>query len=138
MTGNGDMLYFAGAELTRVQCAYTSIEQVEQTCKEIAEGYEDYEGVTMPLKPKPVKLTHRIEEWMLHWAYSFARDGQASETFVNSLDKHLQDMFVSFTEMGLCNHVTDQFGKSYYVCNTRDKQEIYEIFMTALTAQNQQ
>lgn len=138
LTGNGDMLYFAGAETTRVQCAYVSVEQVEQYCTEIAVGYDDYEGVKMPLKPKPVKLTHRIEEWMLHWAYSLAHDGQISEERVKWLDQHLRDMFVSFTEMGICNYVTDQFGKSYYVCNTRDKQEIYEIFMTALTAQNQQ
>lgn len=138
LTGNGDMLYFAGAETTRVQCAYVSIEQVENRCKEIAEGYEDYEGAKMPLKPKPVKLTHPIQEWMLHWAYCFAKDGQATEAFVNGLDQHLQDMFKSFCEIGLCNFVTDKFGKGFYVANTRDKAEIYDLVMTYATAQNVQ
>ena len=138
LTGNGDMLYFAGAETTRVQCAYVSIEQVENRCKEIAAGYEDYEGAKMPLKPKPVKLTHPIKEWMLEWAYSFARDGQAREEFVKGLNQTLQDMFQSFLEIGLCNFVTDKFGKGFYVINTRDKSEIYDLLMTYATAQNQQ
>jgi S-DNA-T family DNA segregation ATPase FtsK/SpoIIIE len=138
LTGNGDMLYFAGAETTRVQCAYVSIEQVENRCKEIATGYEDYEGAKMPLKPEPVKLTHPIKEWMLQWALCFAKDGQATEAFVKGLDQHLQDMFQSFCEIGLCNFVTDKFGKGFYVANTRDKAEIYDLVMTYATAQNQQ
>ena len=138
LTGNGDMLYFAGAETTRVQCAYVSIEQVEKYCTEIAVGYDDYEGDKMPLKPKPVIPTHRIEEWMLYWAYCMGKSGRESDQVIKRFDQHLQDMFQSFVEIGLVNIETDQFGKSYYVATTRDKQEIYEIFMTALTAQNQQ
>lgn len=44
LTGCGDMLYFAGAELTRVQCAYVGIDEVEATCKEIGESYADFGG----------------------------------------------------------------------------------------------
>ena len=44
LTGCGDMLYFAGAELTRVQCAYVGIDEVEATCKEIGENYADFNG----------------------------------------------------------------------------------------------
>lgn len=44
LTGSGDMLYFAGAELTRVQCAYVGIDEVEATCKEIGESYADYKA----------------------------------------------------------------------------------------------
>ena len=44
LTGNGDMLYFAGAELTRVQCAYVGIDEVEATCREIGESYADFGG----------------------------------------------------------------------------------------------
>lgn len=44
LTGCGDMLYFAGAELTRVQCAYVGIDEVEATCKEIGESYADFSG----------------------------------------------------------------------------------------------
>ena len=44
LTGCGDMLYFAGAELTRVQCAYVGIDEVETTCREIGENYADFEA----------------------------------------------------------------------------------------------
>lgn len=138
LTGNGDMLYFAGAETTRVQCAYVSIEQVENRCKEIAEGYEDYEGVKMPLKPKPVKLTHPITRDMLVYANALAHDGQISEREVKRFGQWLEDVLQSFCEIGLCNYVTDKFGESYYVANTRDKAEIYDLVMTYATAQNQQ
>ena len=138
LTGNGDMLYFAGAETTRVQCAYVSIEQVENRCKEIAAGYEDYEGAKMPLKPKPVKLTHPITRDMLVYANAIAHDGQISEREVKRFGQWLEDVLQSFCEIGLCNYVTDKFGESYYVANTRDKAEIYDLVMTYATAQNQQ
>lgn len=138
LTGNGDMLYFAGAETTRVQCAYVSIEQVYKYCKEIAAGYEDYEGVKMPLKPKPVKLTHPITRDMLVYANALAHDGQIHEREVKRFGKWLEDVMQSFCEIGLCNYVTDKFGESYYVANTRDKAEIYDLVMTYATAENVQ
>ena len=47
-------------------------------------------------------------------------------------------MFQSFLEIGLCNFATDKFGKGFYVINTRDKAEIYDLLMTYATAQNHQ
>lgn len=44
LTGCGDMIYFAGAETTRVQCAYASIEEVSKSCEEIGEANADYDG----------------------------------------------------------------------------------------------
>lgn len=41
LTGNGDMLYFAGAEVTRVQCAYIGTHEVMNTCRQIADAYDD-------------------------------------------------------------------------------------------------
>lgn len=41
LTGQGDMIYFAGAETTRVQCAYASIEEVSKSCEEIGESNAD-------------------------------------------------------------------------------------------------
>lgn len=35
LTGKGDMLFFAGAEVTRVQCAYASIKEITQLCDDI-------------------------------------------------------------------------------------------------------
>lgn len=42
LTGKGDMLFFAGAETTRVQCAYTSLSDVTQLCEEISKKYDGY------------------------------------------------------------------------------------------------
>lgn len=41
LTGCGDMLYFSGAEITRVQCAYISTPEVQNSCHAIAEGYQN-------------------------------------------------------------------------------------------------
>jgi hypothetical protein len=35
------MLYFAGAEVTRVQCAYIGTHEVMNTCRQIADAYDD-------------------------------------------------------------------------------------------------
>ena len=53
LTGCGDMIYFAGAETTRVQCAYASIEEVSKSCEEIAKSNDDYEDrFSMKVTPK--------------------------------------------------------------------------------------
>ena len=44
LTGRGDMIYFAGAETTRVQCAYAGIDEVLQTVSDIADSYDEYEA----------------------------------------------------------------------------------------------
>ena len=41
LTGAGDMLYFSGAETTRVQCAYVSTQEVLRRCKDIGENNDD-------------------------------------------------------------------------------------------------
>lgn len=41
LTGCGDMLYFSGAEITRVQCAYISTPDVIKSCNAIGESYQD-------------------------------------------------------------------------------------------------
>lgn len=41
LTGCGDMLYFAGAEITRVQCAYVSTQEVIRLCNDICNIHAD-------------------------------------------------------------------------------------------------
>lgn len=41
LTGSGDMLYFSGAEITRVQCAYVSTQDVIQRCNDIGKTHAD-------------------------------------------------------------------------------------------------
>lgn len=53
LTGKGDMLYFAGAETTRVQCAYTSLSDVTQLCEEISKEYADYKSTAILKESEP-------------------------------------------------------------------------------------
>ena len=56
LTGRGDMLFFDGSpETVRVQCAYTSTEEVMQMCRELSEEYADAEETILPEEPKPVQ-----------------------------------------------------------------------------------
>ena len=41
LTGCGDMLYFSGAEITRVQCAYVSTQEVIRRCNDIGNIHAD-------------------------------------------------------------------------------------------------
>lgn len=52
LTGKGDMLYFAGGDTTRVQCAYVSTEDVMTMCSDMNSEY----GYCLPtlLPPAPV------------------------------------------------------------------------------------
>lgn len=51
LTGRGDMIYFAGAETTRVQCAYASIEDVAKSCEEIGDSNADFSSsFKLPVK----------------------------------------------------------------------------------------
>lgn len=47
LTGKGDMLLFSGADTTRLQCAYTSIDDVVSTCSELSARYADCRNAYM-------------------------------------------------------------------------------------------
>ena len=53
LTGKGDMLYFAGGDMERVQCAYTSTDEVMQMCEEIRDDFEDCKATMLPAEPEP-------------------------------------------------------------------------------------
>ena len=89
LTGCGDMIYFAGAETTRVQCAYASIEEVSRSCEEIGEIYADYKGEEI-LKEKEeqpeyvheVRLTAPIHRFTKAAAFLVSDQNTVSETWV--------------------------------------------------------
>lgn len=54
LTGKGDMLYFAGSDTTRVQCAYISTEEVTEMCNEMSEEYEECHPTYLPEAPRPI------------------------------------------------------------------------------------
>ena len=51
LTGKGDMLFFNGGESTRVQCAYTSTEDVISMCEEMKDEYDNCVPTMLPAKP---------------------------------------------------------------------------------------
>lgn len=53
LTGNGDMIYFSGATVTRVQCAYASVDDVLGLCGELAGRYAGFEYRSV-IAQKPV------------------------------------------------------------------------------------
>jgi len=102
LTGNGDMLYFAGAELTRVQCAYVGIDEVETTCKEIGESYADYKGydaedIDRFVFPKPLpwastKIGHDVLSLCqyranIHKEYFYDENGVFQEWLVKAMQE---------------------------------------------------
>jgi S-DNA-T family DNA segregation ATPase FtsK/SpoIIIE len=57
LLGKGDMLFFDGKpENVRVQCAYISTDEVNETCKDLAAEYADCAPAFLPEPPKPVEL----------------------------------------------------------------------------------
>lgn len=58
LTGKGDMLYFAGADTERVQCAYVSTDDVLAMCNEMSDEYDDREATMLPEEQKPVEQQH--------------------------------------------------------------------------------
>lgn len=60
LTGRGDMLFFDGSpENVRVQCAFTSTEEVLQMCREMKEEFDDIEETFLPVPPKPEPVKPR-------------------------------------------------------------------------------
>ena len=71
LTGNGDMLYFAGGDFTRVQCAYVSTEDVMDMCFDIKEEYENCKQTYLPLPPQ-MEQASRVPEYVKKYARQLA------------------------------------------------------------------
>lgn len=55
LTGCGDMLYFSGAEITRVQCAFVSTDEVVRRCNDIGATHTE-------CRPKVLKVQQQKQE----------------------------------------------------------------------------
>lgn len=89
LTGKGDMIFFSGADTTRVQCAYASIEEVISICNDINERYEGYQSKTILKEPeekqefvREVRLTTPIHRFTKAAALIVADHNSVSETWV--------------------------------------------------------
>ena len=125
LTGNGDMLFFAGAETTRIQCAYTSIEEVDAACGEIAEGYDDYENEDITPKRERIKTTYPVSLRHIEWANMLAHDG-AVPAYMMDCSEPFKEAMQCFIELGIAD-VDNSLGYKRYVAKIRDPYEIEEI-----------
>lgn len=128
LTGNGDMLFFAGAETTRIQCAYTSIEDVAATCDEIASGYTNYENISVVPERKRVNTTYPVHHFMLSWAIDMSRFTEFSEWDIPESDA-LDKMKVVLQELGVWELEVDQYGRKKFIVKVHDKEELDELIM---------
>ena len=55
LTGRGDMLFFAGADSIRVQCAYISTDEVNEMCRDMADTWKDATETFLPAPPTTVE-----------------------------------------------------------------------------------
>ncbi len=79
LTGKGDMLFFEGGDFIRVQCAYTSTDDVNTLCQELSEEWKnakqvylpEYEFEPMTLVQKEKKFDHILPETIkfLEWCH---------------------------------------------------------------------
>ena len=109
LTGCGDMIYYAGAETTRVQCAYASVEEVLASCEKIAECYDDYEPKEMlSAKESPVVLTIPIHP-----------DTEKAALLICKLEEVSEGIINSYCYGYYCNHYIRMYGKEI-LQNLRD------------------
>lgn len=64
LTGCGDMLYFSGAETTRVQCAYVSTQEVIRRCSEIGETHSDCRPKVLKIIQPQNNTTNDFQAWI--------------------------------------------------------------------------
>lgn len=57
LAGRGDMLFFSGADTTRVQCAFISTTEVATMCEEMAVEYADAKETMLPVADTPIMLS---------------------------------------------------------------------------------
>ena len=71
LTGKGDMLFFAGADTTRVQCAYISTKEVEDFCDKIGKRYPKHKITILP--DKQHYQSEEENEYARLWEEHYAR-----------------------------------------------------------------
>ena len=110
LTGNGDMLFFAGAETTRVQCAYASVEDITFMCSEISANYADGKRIYLfdEIYPLPVLSEPLFPD--LKWLI-----GLHTELYPACPKATL----IRFRENGIYNYTLDKIERMF--------QQLYEL-----------
>ena len=89
LTGKGDMIFFSGADTTRMQCAYVTLDEVNETCNDINKRYADHKSTTLLKEPEEqqvyvheVRLTAPIHRFTKAAAFIVADQQAVSEAWV--------------------------------------------------------
>ena len=125
LSGKGDMLFFDGSpETQRVQCAYTSTEDVATMCRELNEEYADAQET---LLPEPVRIAPAPKKGKLSQLTIFAAKDLAGWFYFNpmlSCHMTVQSTLPQLQEMGIVSRIKEQNG---YKVLVNDIKEINRI-----------
>lgn len=72
LTGRGDMLFFAGADTVRCQCAYISTDEVNEACREMAEEWKDAKQAYLPEPPRSIAVQSDEDRFKVFYTGKFA------------------------------------------------------------------
>lgn len=141
LTGKGDMIFFSGADTTRIQCAYVTLDEVNETCNDINERYADHKS-TIILKEQEeqqvyvheVRLTAPIHRFTKAAAFIVADQDAVSEAWVKVNTKldfmDARRVFNQLIELG----IVESCQSPYHVRNSQfrrvlmhDKDEISRL-----------
>lgn len=141
LTGKGDMIFFSGADTTRIQCAYVTLDEVNDTCNDINERYADRQSTTLLKEPEDekvyvheVRLTAPIHRFTKAAAFLVADHNAVTETWVKVNAKldfmDARRVFNQLIELG----IVESCQSPYHVRNSQfrrvlmhDKDEISRL-----------
>jgi S-DNA-T family DNA segregation ATPase FtsK/SpoIIIE len=126
LAGKGDMIFFSGADTTRVQCAYVTSDEVNNTCDEINERYADHQSTTILKEPEgqqvyvhEVRLTAPIHRFTKAAAFIVADQDAVSEAWVKVNAKldfmDARRVFNQLIDLG----IVESCKSPYYVPNCK-------------------
>lgn len=141
LTGKGDMIFFSGADTTRMQCAYVTLDEVNETCNDINKRYADHKSTTLLKEPEEqqvyvheVRLTAPIHRFTKAVAFIVADQQAVSEAWVKVYAKldfmDARRVFNQLIELG----IVESCQSPYHVRNSQfrrvlmhDKDEISRL-----------
>ncbi len=144
LTGKGDMLFFAGGDNIRVQCAYISTEEINTMCREMVEEYDGCNETLLQSAPiiqqdilVEKKFDHILDE-TLHFLPEIVKLNYVKEEGLEALAK-LEGLNISFLklldvvsqlyEVGIIgNFINLQLGSPVLIHDEQDALIILEHF----------
>lgn len=94
LLGNGDMILFTGADLTRAQCAYASTDEVKEMLSAVRQRYDDKVNEDFPESiatygKEPPKLLLDVVEWVTTQTTFNEKDIQQAFQVKNHIAEYL-------------------------------------------------